>query len=299
MCGKKCGIKGGNKCGIPRKIGPRLRKEGSRPLRKEGSLHLSEQISPSVQTDSSRVLQEDHGAASAPRSDHHVPPPAATIRAEPREKVVSLFVWNHRRFLPAAAQVPPATVSKWLTAEFTFCMDNVILQKGVVDLISADHVFASFSAVRFVGAHRQAVVRTASNASRMLDAARHWMGNEFGGLARVLITYSACSAQALCGDFGCSSQMRFMAIGGLSSLVAVVERFATRREIPGLVDAAVHADVETNWYCRLRELVIYDKSGNDRPQILWEVLGEAEQRDPGLANEWMYQLANRVPNPWE
>eukprot|EP00665_Eupelagonemidae_sp_cell47_P017638 gene17638-biopygen11540 len=93
--------------------------------------------------------------------------------------------------------------------------------------------------------------------------------------------------------------MRFMAIGGLSSLVAVVERFATRREIPGLVDAAVHADVETNWHCRLRELVIYDKYGNDRPQILWQVLEEAGERDSGMADEWIYQLANRVPNPWE
>eukprot|EP00665_Eupelagonemidae_sp_cell47_P015864 gene15864-biopygen9284 len=138
-------------------------------------------------------------------------------------------------------------------------MDHVILQKGVVDLISADHVFASFGAVRYVGAHRQAVVRTASNTTRLLDADQLLMGDVFGSLARLLSTYSACSARALCGDFGSSSQMRFMAVGGLSSLIAVVERFATRRELPGLVDAAVHADVETNWYCRLREFVIYNE----------------------------------------
>eukprot|EP00665_Eupelagonemidae_sp_cell47_P013581 gene13581-biopygen9538 len=84
-------------------------KEGS--LRKEGSLPPSKQKSGALGTDSSQMLQEVHGAASAPHPIHHVPAPAATIRAEPREKAVSLFTWNHRGFLPAAAQVPPATVS--------------------------------------------------------------------------------------------------------------------------------------------------------------------------------------------
>eukprot|EP00665_Eupelagonemidae_sp_cell47_P009991 gene9991-biopygen8481 len=66
----------------------RLRKDGRRPLRKEDSLPLSEHSSRPVRTDSSLMLHQEHSAASAPRPAHHVPPPAETIRAEPREKVV-------------------------------------------------------------------------------------------------------------------------------------------------------------------------------------------------------------------
>eukprot|EP00665_Eupelagonemidae_sp_cell47_P017417 gene17417-biopygen4248 len=78
----------------------------------------------------------------------------------------------------------------------------------------------------------------------------------------------ACSGQALCGDFGSAAQQQFMVIGWVSSLVAVTERVATRWGVRVLVDAAVRADVELHWNCRLRDQVVYAKRGAEEPLLL-------------------------------
>ena len=67
-----------------------------------------------------------------------------------------------------------------------------------------------------------------------------------GALTQLLIDCAACCGEALCGDFGSAAQQRYMHLGGVSALVAAVERVALQWKILVLVDARVRADVETN-----------------------------------------------------
>ena len=120
---------------------------------------------------------------------------------------------------------------------------------------------------------------------------------ECGALTQLLIDCAACCGEALCGDFGSAAQQRYMHLGGVSPLVAAVERVALQWKIPVLVDARVHADVETNWNCRLYDPVVYAKRGDPQPLLLWGVCGEkeeAEQNSSSGNEEWMYQLDCRA-----
>eukprot|EP00665_Eupelagonemidae_sp_cell47_P017463 gene17463-biopygen4257 len=65
-----------------------------------------------------------------------------------------------------------------------------------------------------------------------------------GALAGLPRTAAACCGKALCGDFGSDTQQQFMSIGGISSLLLVVERLAARWDVAALVDAGVHADAD-------------------------------------------------------
>eukprot|EP00665_Eupelagonemidae_sp_cell47_P013746 gene13746-biopygen10844 len=122
-----------------------------------------------------------------------------------------------------------------------------------------------------------------------------------GTLAKLPVISAACSGQALCGDFGGTGQLRFMEIGGMSSLIAAMERLATRWGVSALVDDAVQQDASTGWDCRLHEQVVYAKRGGDSPLLLWQVAGERDEGDAadGAAGEWIYSLAAQPPNPWE
>eukprot|EP00665_Eupelagonemidae_sp_cell47_P013704 gene13704-biopygen11674 len=116
-------------------------------------------------------------------------------------------------------------------------------------------------------------------------------------LAALRASSAAASAGALCGDFGSAQQQRYMIIGGVSSLVAVLERVATRWGAALLVDAAVRMDAEMEWSCRRRGAAVYPKRGGDEPVHLWEVTGEREvEDDPNSSHpkEWMYEIARRA-----
>eukprot|EP00665_Eupelagonemidae_sp_cell47_P017566 gene17566-biopygen13250 len=160
--------------------------------------HHSEERSQSLETDLAKgndvsvpELQDDivvqrlesgPGAAVAP--SHHPPPVCiATIKSEPQQKTVSLFASNYCGFLPAAAQEPAERVSAWLAAELTHCAGHVAAQRGVVQLISADHTFASFGAVRSIGAHRQAAVRAATGVTRREEPIESAVGDAVGAHA--------------------------------------------------------------------------------------------------------------------
>ena len=107
-----------------------------------------------------------------------------------------------------------------------------------------------------------------------------------GRLAELAINCAACCGEAVCGDFGSAAQQRYMHLGGVSPLVVAVERVALQWEARVLVDTRVHADVDTNWNCRLYGPVIYAKRGapqphlqpeqSKQPLLLWAVCGEKE-----------------------
>eukprot|EP01062_Namystynia_karyoxenos_P020604 TRINITY_DN177_c0_g1_i5.p2 TRINITY_DN177_c0_g1~~TRINITY_DN177_c0_g1_i5.p2 ORF type:complete len:174 (+),score=42.26 TRINITY_DN177_c0_g1_i5:367-888(+) len=87
-----------------------------------------------------------------------------------------------------------------------------------------------------------------------------------------------------------------MVIGGVSSLVNMMERVAASWGTATLIDSAVHRECEQFWSCRLRKCVKFSKMETSTPIGLWEVL--AERLSITECAEWMYDLANAEPNPW-
>eukprot|EP00665_Eupelagonemidae_sp_cell47_P015016 gene15016-biopygen9636 len=221
------------------------------------------------------------------------------IAAAPRRKVVSLFAANRCGFLPQTELHPAETIAQWLSWDVMYLEECVSRQKGVVDLLAADHINASFGAARVCGAHRQAAVRCALSAAPSDRPAYFTKAQAAACPALVALrsTSAVAAGPALCGDFGSDALQRYMVIGGVSSLAAVVERVAARWRASPLVDAAVYADVKTDWDCRLRGEAAYPKRGAEQPFFVWEVVGEKLETDDEQqgaesvhAGEWMYSV---------
>eukprot|EP01062_Namystynia_karyoxenos_P081582 TRINITY_DN89_c0_g2_i1.p1 TRINITY_DN89_c0_g2~~TRINITY_DN89_c0_g2_i1.p1 ORF type:complete len:1136 (+),score=272.42 TRINITY_DN89_c0_g2_i1:100-3408(+) len=203
----------------------------------------------------------------------------AAIVLQPKQCPATLLLANQLGFLKAAARMTADEIHADIAQAVESFTAHVQKAKGVVDLISADHLSASFGAARACAAQHAAAVHAAA-----LIGGERAAGAE--GRERPTSSCAVCSAKVLCGDFGSSEQRRYMIIGGVSCFVRIVERLAARCGVPLLVDKAVSADAAPAWCLRARFLVVYAKRGSPRPASLWEPIGSAQRRAEGDA--WMY-----------
>eukprot|EP01062_Namystynia_karyoxenos_P058452 TRINITY_DN4999_c0_g2_i1.p1 TRINITY_DN4999_c0_g2~~TRINITY_DN4999_c0_g2_i1.p1 ORF type:complete len:660 (+),score=117.39 TRINITY_DN4999_c0_g2_i1:65-1981(+) len=209
-----------------------------------------------------------------------------------QQRRVTLLGRNSSGLLAAPSLAEPAEVSAWLSAEISRFSRTLSAQGGMADVLSGDHMSASFGAVKAQGTQRASAVQAAVELSYpMADSA----ASGAVGLAALPVTVGVCSGPALCGDFGSSSVQRFMVIGGVGAFLPAIERAAAAWGAGALIDAAVHSDAEQSWHCRLRRLALFPKLSRN-PIGLWEVM---EARAQGVkSSEWMYELASAAPNPW-
>eukprot|EP01062_Namystynia_karyoxenos_P058450 TRINITY_DN4999_c0_g1_i1.p1 TRINITY_DN4999_c0_g1~~TRINITY_DN4999_c0_g1_i1.p1 ORF type:complete len:668 (+),score=106.91 TRINITY_DN4999_c0_g1_i1:77-2005(+) len=214
----------------------------------------------------------------------------------PQVRRLTLLHCNRSGFLSAAGQEQQQQLAAWLAAEITQFAAVVADQKGIVDLVAADHLYASFGAVRNLGTHRSAAVRCADRLRTRGEA--HAQSGASRRLAALPTTAAACSGRALCGDFGGAAAQRFMVVGGVGALLPAAERAAAVWGCGLLCDQLVREDTDTDWDWRLRATVMFPKRGSEGPLSLWELLC-AKPILGGVNEEWMYQLHSVPPNPWE
>eukprot|EP01062_Namystynia_karyoxenos_P058453 TRINITY_DN4999_c0_g3_i1.p1 TRINITY_DN4999_c0_g3~~TRINITY_DN4999_c0_g3_i1.p1 ORF type:complete len:733 (+),score=153.89 TRINITY_DN4999_c0_g3_i1:87-2201(+) len=247
----------------------------------------------------------------------------------PHNKRISLLVVNSAGFLrhfagflrrdsASKSSALLGELAEWVAAEVDGFAASVSAHRGVVDLISADHLYASFGASLPLSTHRANGVACAARLTRVpaANASKGADGDTtaesrapgptasdsgpgpsgtFHSTNRVYHTSSVCSGPAVCGDFGSPSMQRFMVIGGLPVWAAVTERLATSWQVGLLLDDVTHGDVDSFWHCRLRKMVTFPKRGTEHPARLWEVLAE---RLISAEDEWMYALERASDNPW-
>eukprot|EP01062_Namystynia_karyoxenos_P065038 TRINITY_DN582_c1_g3_i1.p1 TRINITY_DN582_c1_g3~~TRINITY_DN582_c1_g3_i1.p1 ORF type:complete len:740 (+),score=168.64 TRINITY_DN582_c1_g3_i1:179-2398(+) len=249
------------------------------------------------------------------RKAHQVAPKRAT-----------LLVCNRRGFLGGYGKAHPAgrvtipQLQTFISGEVEAFVAATQSLKGVVDLLSADHMFASYSAAKHLSAHRANATRCGATLTGLVadpqdprprsgPKSRSRLPSRLPSFVlqepeeecdaqEALVgarTVAVCSGSAVCGDFGSASAQRFMAIGGLSSTLGMMDRLAARWGVPLLTDGLVQDDISDFWLTRIRKLVMYPKRGTRTPVKLWEVLGE---RKVGSDDEWMYNLQGATPNPW-
>eukprot|EP01062_Namystynia_karyoxenos_P059727 TRINITY_DN51146_c0_g1_i1.p1 TRINITY_DN51146_c0_g1~~TRINITY_DN51146_c0_g1_i1.p1 ORF type:complete len:752 (+),score=193.17 TRINITY_DN51146_c0_g1_i1:62-2257(+) len=223
----------------------------------------------------------------------------------PHQARLTLLHCNRSGMLAALAQggMQHADLSSWMAAEVGRFCAKVLAQRGVVDLLSADHLHANFGVLRNLGAHRMAAVRCAhsicSSAPDRLSLQEVQSDDDAGaaGLGALPVTSAVCTGVAVCGDFGSDAARRFMVLGGVSSFMVVAERIAAGWDVDVLTDSEVQSDAQMLWDLRLRKMVIFPKI-SPRPAGLWELCDAKLEGKKASQTEWMYELNAAPPNPW-
>eukprot|EP01065_Artemidia_motanka_P027007 TRINITY_DN3224_c0_g2_i1.p1 TRINITY_DN3224_c0_g2~~TRINITY_DN3224_c0_g2_i1.p1 ORF type:complete len:597 (+),score=206.18 TRINITY_DN3224_c0_g2_i1:58-1848(+) len=217
---------------------------------------------------------------------------SAALGAAANRRPVSLAAANVTSFSAAAQAAHTSAVTVFLHVEVNAFLCATTAESGVVDLISGDHMYASFNASRLCTTHRGSAARVAWE---MASRAAEGTASSMRGLTQR--TGCACSGQVLCGEFGSAELRRFMVLGPVVNATLCLERVASQNGAV-LADDAVGrcADVLTCFFTQLVERVVFAKSG-PRPFLLWRLRGKRETG--GGPAEWMYELERQQANPFE
>eukprot|EP01065_Artemidia_motanka_P027150 TRINITY_DN3237_c0_g1_i2.p1 TRINITY_DN3237_c0_g1~~TRINITY_DN3237_c0_g1_i2.p1 ORF type:complete len:428 (+),score=58.34 TRINITY_DN3237_c0_g1_i2:736-2019(+) len=201
----------------------------------------------------------------------------------PGHTTASFLVVNRCKFLGFVEQ--HANVVAWMSDEILQLLHLVELHRGILDHVNADRTWASFGASRTCSTHAIAAVSCASDLRE---------SDTESVAARAA---AICTGQVLCGDFGVTGFMRFMALGRVQSAGIVAERVCTQLGAGVLVGPAVRMEVESMFHCRALTAILYPKAGYRNPAVLWQITGKRMQKPPESA-EWMYELGAAAPDVW-
>jgi len=206
------------------------------------------------------------------RSDSPAVPerPSSAPKAHPRRTRVSLAAGNRLGYLSDISDLSAASNAEWIAADVDCWCAAVIQARGIVDLMSGDRRYASFNARNMCDAHANAAVE-------VLFSRGHgdWSG-------------CVVTGPAVCGDFGSTSVLRFMVLGGLASSLYPFERLAARWRIKGLIDEKVQSSACFTWEEELLGAVFIQKRGN-AALMIYSITGRKGLH--GAPDEWMYELA--------
>eukprot|EP01065_Artemidia_motanka_P039949 TRINITY_DN4935_c0_g2_i1.p1 TRINITY_DN4935_c0_g2~~TRINITY_DN4935_c0_g2_i1.p1 ORF type:complete len:614 (+),score=85.79 TRINITY_DN4935_c0_g2_i1:75-1844(+) len=243
----------------------------------DGDASLAALAAPTAQRQRSASLDTDSPAD----------PKLAGLAVEVKNRRVSMVAVNSRSFLRAAHD--SFTVSARLRSEVDAFVGEVAAERGVLDLVSGDHMFANFNASRICPTHRVSAARVAWGMFKTRRGSSSAAWDHHGHTA------CACSGQVLCGDFGTSDALRFMIIGGVFNTVQCLERVAAQQDAV-LVDNTIRADIGFEFYTLLVERVSFTKRC-PQPFMLWRLTSKVSPGDE--LTEWMYAIATQPPNPHE
>eukprot|EP01065_Artemidia_motanka_P011300 TRINITY_DN16069_c1_g1_i1.p1 TRINITY_DN16069_c1_g1~~TRINITY_DN16069_c1_g1_i1.p1 ORF type:complete len:621 (+),score=163.01 TRINITY_DN16069_c1_g1_i1:108-1970(+) len=227
--------------------------------------------------------QYSRSQSSGPWAIPHTP-----IAPEVRNKRVALLAVNTASFLDVGvAAVSPVLTARLVCFEVELFVGEVATERGVVDLVSGDHLFANFNASRLcttasLGASRVSwsMTKTEGDAPRGRSARR---------------TACVCGGTVLCGDIGTSELRRFMLVGGVVNTAHCLERVAARLGTVLLDErVAADADVAASFFKVLVERVVFPKRG-PKPFLVWQLAGL--RRSVSGPAEWMYELERQDSSP--
>eukprot|EP00756_Hemistasia_phaeocysticola_P054979 Hpha_TRINITY_DN30895_c0_g1::TRINITY_DN30895_c0_g1_i1::g.155673::m.155673 len=215
--------------------------------------------------------------------------PSAHMGSELVWKNVGLVHFNIVNFLRHVGPANRQVAADILNPRVLLFLQSVVSCKGIVDLINADHLYASFGAGRPCVSFRQAALNATFGYLKLAKD-----NCEFDLQEKAAV----CAGGSLCGDFGGETLKRFCVCGGVASSLLSFERLAAAQKYTDcnvLCDNEVARDAETNWDLRLHGEAICPKR-DTRHLRIWFVYGKRER---GTENsEWMYEM-DQFPNPWD
>eukprot|EP00756_Hemistasia_phaeocysticola_P021901 Hpha_TRINITY_DN15801_c4_g1::TRINITY_DN15801_c4_g1_i1::g.188208::m.188208 len=151
------------------------------------------------------------------------------LRAATRRARVSLAAGNMIGYLSSGD-----FAFEWIAADVEWWCSNVVDAKGVVDLIGGDRRYASFNARQACGEH-------ASHAVQVVSSRGDMRGSSGKRLRQIVWTGCVVTGQAVCGDFGSASALRFMVLGAVSSSLHPFERMAAQWRTKVLADSEAYS----------------------------------------------------------
>eukprot|EP00756_Hemistasia_phaeocysticola_P037168 Hpha_TRINITY_DN16681_c2_g4::TRINITY_DN16681_c2_g4_i1::g.181215::m.181215 len=218
-----------------------------------------------------------------------------SLRASVRRARVSLVAANMLGYLGdyAPGELGSQCNVMWISADVEQWCTNVVASKGVVDLIGGDRRYASFNARQVCGEHSSAAVRVLSTRRNDWGSFRSHDSNSTGlSHSRDREPWSGCvvTGQAVCGDFGCPSVLRFMVLGGVASSLHPMERVAAQWRVKVLADGEAFSGCY-HWDGKLLGALAVPKRGMV-PLRVYSVTALKAREEQLQAAEWMYELAS-------
>eukprot|EP00756_Hemistasia_phaeocysticola_P011675 Hpha_TRINITY_DN15136_c3_g4::TRINITY_DN15136_c3_g4_i2::g.129005::m.129005 len=171
----------------------------------------------------------DGGSAGRVPSVLHPPAGSEVVRHMPHKARVSLVCSNLQNYLNLQDSIVRPDSDSFGDDVQCWC-DSVHYLGGVVDLIAGDRRYASFNA-------RKPCTMQENRALDLLIERRESQP------AEIKTTGCVVTGNALCGDFGCRSLLRFMALGPVTSSLQPLERLAARWSQEAIVDANTQAGI--------------------------------------------------------
>eukprot|EP00756_Hemistasia_phaeocysticola_P033668 Hpha_TRINITY_DN16476_c5_g1::TRINITY_DN16476_c5_g1_i1::g.160556::m.160556 len=195
----------------------------------------------------------------------------SSLKVDKKRCRASLAAGNMVGYLTNMGDLDGWSHDTWMRDDVEKWCSTVVALKGVVDLIGGDRRFASFNA-------RQGCMGHASAALEAL-----WSRGEGGEWSGCVVT-----GQAVCGDYGSSSVLRFMVLGRTPSSLYPLERIAAQWRIKALADAEAYSAACYTWDGKVLGAVFVAKR-SEKPLFLYNMTSRRQQGGGG-AEEWMYEL---------
>eukprot|EP01065_Artemidia_motanka_P012835 TRINITY_DN17088_c0_g1_i1.p1 TRINITY_DN17088_c0_g1~~TRINITY_DN17088_c0_g1_i1.p1 ORF type:complete len:665 (+),score=128.08 TRINITY_DN17088_c0_g1_i1:191-1996(+) len=213
----------------------------------------------------------------------------------------TVVVGNLRRYLSAVDVICIPTFHEELISAWT---EAVAATLGVADNFSGDRLVANLNCSRPCYAHKANGVRLAASLHRTVGAPPQSLdsglqSSSWSEAAQVALGMSCgvSSGELLCGVVGSSQFLKHTIIGRCPAWASLLERLACRMDMKLVISDMTRQDV-TGFRCRLITTAVLAKpSHQDRTDMLWEVVGEVQ--DKQYPQEWMYQLQQiEDEDPW-
>eukprot|EP01065_Artemidia_motanka_P026773 TRINITY_DN32020_c0_g1_i1.p1 TRINITY_DN32020_c0_g1~~TRINITY_DN32020_c0_g1_i1.p1 ORF type:complete len:617 (+),score=129.90 TRINITY_DN32020_c0_g1_i1:63-1913(+) len=212
------------------------------------------------------------------------------LRQEARRKRVSMLCGNHFGFCSFVETSTGREVAEWLARRVSKFETAVRQTHGILDLISADHFFASFNGALHSASHQIGAVQCAS--LHVQPDLGDVLASASGGLETSAAVVSGC---AVCGDFGSNTATRFMMLTRRTSLLFALERLGTALRLPVLMEDSMYDAVALHYAARLCAVAVYRAKFPDQNVRVWEVWREHARVDQ---QEWMYAI-EAIRDPWD
>eukprot|EP00756_Hemistasia_phaeocysticola_P019307 Hpha_TRINITY_DN15650_c8_g1::TRINITY_DN15650_c8_g1_i1::g.98271::m.98271 len=214
---------------------------------------------------------------------------SSVIKMACRKARVSLAAANVVGYLSIFKDLSSESNAAWIAHDVEHWCAAVAGSRGVVDLIGGDRRYASFNARQGCSGHASAAIDILCS-----RGSGEWTGSGTAlEQSRLSCQWSGCvvSGQAVCGDFGSYSVLRFMVLGGVSASLHPIERVAANWGVVALADGEAFASACYGWDGLLLGALVMQKRVECLKVYSMTSRLRREERGP---EEWMYEIG-RLP----
>eukprot|EP01065_Artemidia_motanka_P046468 TRINITY_DN7055_c0_g1_i5.p1 TRINITY_DN7055_c0_g1~~TRINITY_DN7055_c0_g1_i5.p1 ORF type:complete len:620 (+),score=176.64 TRINITY_DN7055_c0_g1_i5:86-1861(+) len=201
--------------------------------------------------------------------------PNMAPRTDPAKRTLTLLCASTQRDADPSS-VDFGDLQRRVADEVRCFTDSVSAVHGVVDLLSGEHLYASFNASRQCMQHPVKALRA---------RAAHERGRVMS--PGDVVVHTLANGPAVCGAFGSETLQRFLIMGPVPMTLGAMDGMAAKWGVQVMVDRNVFYDACHEWQFELCGACTLERATSGRLTRLYELTGAGEASGP---EEWMYEL---------